>query len=94
MKIDKLLELAKAHFDADEEPLSTVQGFYDTKTSGGGRKRNGILVVTNLRMIFFAKKLGGFDFEAFSYGSLSSIFVGRKTWLGHRQIRRFRAEAR
>ena len=82
MKIDRLVELAKPHFESDEEPLSAVEGFFATKTASGGGKRTGIIVATNRRMIFYAKKMGGFDFEAFSYRDLSSI-TSKKTWMGH-----------
>ena len=82
MKIDRLLESARVHFEPDEEPLSAVFGFYDARTSSGGGKRKGIIVATNLRMIFYSRKLRGFDLETFSYGELSRIEAGKKTWTG------------
>lgn len=81
MKIDRLLATARVHFQPDEEPLSAVLGFYDARTSSGGGKRKGIIVATNLRMIFYSKKMRGFDLETFSYDDLSWI-EAEKTWTG------------
>lgn len=82
MKIDRLIESARVHFEPDEEPLSAVLGFYDARTSSGGGKRKGIIVATNLRMIFYSRKIRGFDLETFSYDDLSRIEAGKKTWTG------------
>ena len=82
MKIDKLVQSASVHFEPDEEPLSAVLGFYDARTSSGGGKRKGILAATNLRMIFFAKKIGGVDLETFSYDDVSRIEVSGRAWMG------------
>ena len=65
--VDKLLVLAGAHFEPDEEPLSTIFGLY----SAGSR--SGILVATNLRVIFYCKKRSGHDLETLSYSDLSDI---------------------
>ena len=66
-KVDKLLGLARSHFEPDEEPLSAVLGLY----SAGAR--SGILVATNLRVIFYCKKRSGYELESLSYRDLSEI---------------------
>lgn len=81
-KIDKLLELAKGHLDQGEQVLATVQGTYETKIMGTETTRAGILMATQARVVFFAKKLGGYDLESFPYGNVSS-FEQSKSMMGH-----------
>ena len=50
-----------------------VLGAYETKIMGRDSVRNGIFVATNKRLVFFAKKLTGFDLEIFPYKNISSI---------------------
>lgn len=82
-KVDRLLKEAKAHFESGEKALVTVLGAYEIKLMGTDTVRNGILVATDLRLLFFAKKLGGFDLEVFPYQNISSIEMG-KNLMGHR----------
>ena len=81
-KVDKLLEQVKEHFDDDEYVLATVYGAYETKILGSDSVRNGILVATDQRVVFFAKKLTGYEFESFPYNKISSMEMG-KNWMGH-----------
>ena len=81
-KIDRLLERAKEHFDESEQPLQTVLGAYETKVMGSDSVRNGIFIATDQRLLFYAKKLTGFDFEAFPYANISSMEMG-KNLMGH-----------
>ena len=81
-KIDKLLERAKEHFDEGEQPLQTVLGAYETKIMGRDSVRNGILIATDHRLLFYAKKLTGYDIEAFPYANISSMEMG-KNLMGH-----------
>ena len=81
-KIDRLLERAKEHFDEGEEPLQTVLGAYETKIMGGDSVRNGVFIATNQRLLFYAKKLTGFDIESFPYANISSMEMG-KNLMGH-----------
>jgi hypothetical protein len=43
--------------------------------------RKGILVATDRRVLFFAKKMGGYDLESYPYGNISSLEQG-KTMMG------------
>lgn len=81
-KIDKLLGRAKAHLDDGEQVLAAVQGTYETMIMGKESVRTGILLATPTRVVFFAKKLGGYDLESFPYRQISS-FEQSKSMMGH-----------
>jgi hypothetical protein len=81
-KLDKLLEQAKGHLDPGEQVLAAVQGTYETKIMGSDSVRSGILMATQGRIVFYAKKLGGYDLESFAYGNISS-FEQSKAMMGH-----------
>lgn len=81
-KIDKLLEQAKSHLDAGEQVLAAVQGTYETKLMGSDTVRTGLLLATPTRLVFYAKKLGGYDLESFGYDKVSS-FEQSKSMMGH-----------
>ena len=82
-KLDKLLARAREHFDEGEQPLQTVLGAYETSIMGKDTDRTGILVATDHRLLFYAKKLTGYDFEALPYGNISSMEMG-KGLMGHK----------
>jgi Bacterial PH domain/Short C-terminal domain len=82
-KLDKLLEKAQEHLDVGEEVLAAIEGTYETKKMGNDWNRKGILAATNHRLVFYAKKMGGYDFEAFPYKNISSIEMS-KGMMGHR----------
>jgi hypothetical protein len=81
-KLEKLLDEAQEHLDEGEEVLATVKGTYETKKMGNDWTRAGILVATDHRVVFYAKKVGGYDLEVFPYKSISSIETG-KGMAGH-----------
>ena len=81
-KIDRLLKQAGEHFDGGERALQIVLGSYETKIMGGDSVRDGILIATDQRLLFYAKKLTGYDFEAFPYTNISSMEMG-KSLMGH-----------
>ena len=81
-KIDRLLERAREYFDEGEQPLQTVLGAYETKIMGADSTRKGIFIATDHRLLFYAKKLTGYAFEAFPYANISSMEMG-KNLLGH-----------
>ena len=81
-KIDRLLRQAKGHFDDGECALQTVRGVYETTIMGSDSVRNGIFIATDQRLLFYAKKLTGYDIEVFPYANISSIEMG-KNLLGH-----------
>jgi hypothetical protein len=81
-KIDKLTEQARAHLEPGEEIRAAVQGTYETKIMGSDTVRSGSLIATDRRLVFYAKKLGGYELESFPYGNISSFEQG-KNMMGH-----------
>jgi hypothetical protein len=80
--LDKNLKFLRDHLDPGEEVEAAVQGSYEVKIMGSDSVRTGILAATDRRVIYFAKKVGGYDFESFQYKSIASIEAS-KSFLGH-----------
>jgi|SRR4051794_1800096 hypothetical protein len=81
-KLDKLVEHAKAHLEPGEVIKAAAVGTYETKIMGSETVRAGILVATDRRVVFYAKKLTGYELESFPYGNISSFEQG-KNMMGH-----------
>lgn len=81
--LDKLIEKAKEHFEPNENVIAAVLGAYETKIMGQDSQRNGILIASNKRLLFYAKKLTGFDLEVFPYSTISSIEMSKRL-MGHK----------
>jgi hypothetical protein len=75
--IDKQMKHLAEHLDPGEEVLSAVSGHYETKKAGNDWNRKGALVATDRRLVFFAKKVGGYDLEVFPYSHISSFDSGK-----------------
>jgi Bacterial PH domain len=72
-KLEKLLDQAQEHLDEGEAVHATVMGTYETKKMGEDWNRKGILAATDQRLVFYAKKMGGYDLEVLPYDHISSI---------------------
>lgn len=81
-KLDKLVAQAQDHFEPGEKARAAVQGTYETKIMGSDLVRSGVLIATDRRLVFYAKKLGGYDLESFPYRNISS-FEQSKNMMGH-----------
>ena len=81
-KSTKLLEAARGHLDLGEKVLAYVLGQYETEILGSDSIRTGVFLATDRRLLFFAKKLTGFDLESFPYEKISSLEMG-KGMMGH-----------
>lgn len=81
-KLEKLVDQAQEHLDEGEAVLATVIGTYETKKMGQDWTRKGILAATDHRLVFYAKKMGGYDLEVFPYDHISSIEAS-KGMMGH-----------
>jgi hypothetical protein len=81
-KLDKLVDQARAHLEPGEAVRAAVLGTYETKIMGSDTVRAGILVATDRRVVFYAKKLTGYELESFPYGNISSFEQG-KNMMGH-----------
>jgi hypothetical protein len=78
----KSLILVKEHLEKDETILFSVYGAYEIKLMGGDSVKNGVFVATEKRVIFYAKKLFGYDLESFPLKNISSIEKS-KGFMGH-----------
>lgn len=76
-KLDKLLGHVKEHLKSSEAVEAAVLGTYEAKGLGGNRLRIGVMLATNERIVFFAKKLTGYELESFGYGNISSFEAGK-----------------
>src|SRR5687767_420627 len=81
-KIEILVSQAQTHFEPGEPALASVMGAYETKVMGGETVRNGVFVATDRRLVFYAKKMFGYDFESMPYTSISSMEMS-KGFMGH-----------
>jgi len=84
-KLEKLTNKAKEYLESGEEILKSIVGQYETKILGKDSVRTGICLATNKRMVFYAKKLTGYDMEIFPYSTISSIEMG-KGIMGHKIV--------
>jgi hypothetical protein len=75
--LNKLLTQLKAHLDEDEKVTHAVLGAYEAKVMGSDSVRNGILAATEHRLVFYAKKMTGYELEVFPYSTISSIEMGK-----------------
>lgn len=71
--IPELLEDAKKHLDDNERVEATVFGAYATEAFGGDSVRNGLLIATDYRIVFYAKKFFGYQLKSFPFTKISSI---------------------
>jgi hypothetical protein len=83
-KTDKFIDNFRVHLSSGEEIISVViyesetvpllvLGTYETKRLGQDSLRSGSLIATNQRLVFFAKKMTGYEIETFPYKAISSI---------------------
>lgn len=81
-KLDRLVAQAQEHLEPGEVIRGAVLGTYETKILGSETVRAGILLATDRRVVFYAKKFTGYELESFPYGSISSFEQG-KNMMGH-----------
>lgn len=79
---NKLQKLVIPYLDTDETIKESIYGAYETKIFGNDSVRNGIFVATESRLVFFSKKVVGYDLEVLPYSNISSIEMG-KNLMGH-----------
>jgi hypothetical protein len=84
----KIINLLREHLQAGEAILENdnnpviIDGQYEVKMMGEDHVRKGFLIATNQRVIFYAKKLTGYEIESFPYVNISS-FEGGKNFMGN-----------
>lgn len=69
----KQLETARPLLHPGEKVLAAMTGAYETKKMGEDWTRTGAILATDRRLLFVAKKLGGYDSESFPYERISSF---------------------
>lgn len=78
-KKDKNIELVKTTvLNENEEIQYSIYGAYETKSLGTDTVKNGVLVATNHRIIFYAKRFTGYDLENFDYSKISTFELSKK----------------
>jgi hypothetical protein len=78
----KHLAALSNHLQEGETIISSIFGAYETKRMGNETVRNGVFAITQNRIIFFAKKMFGYDLESFKFDKISSI-ERSKNFMGH-----------
>ncbi|MBH9965598.1 PH domain-containing protein [[Bacillus] enclensis] len=81
-KLDKLVKAAQEHLESGEKITHSVLGAYESKIMGKDTVRNGAMLATNQRILFYGKRTFGYDLEVFPYENVSSIEMG-KSMMGH-----------
>ncbi len=81
-KVDKLIKQSQEHLSSDESVVAAVMGVYETEIMGSSTVKNGIFIATESRLVFYSKKLFGFNLESFPYKNLSSIELSKGA-MGH-----------
>ena len=76
-KIDKWLEHAKEHFAPGEDALASVLGVYQYEFMERNILCDEIVIATNQRLLFYTKKLFGFDLKSIPYDNISSLEMGK-----------------
>ena len=78
----KHLTAVLQHLQPNENIISSIFGVYETRRMGQSTVRNGVFVLTETRLIFFAKKMFGYDLESFKFDKISSV-ERSKNMMGH-----------
>ncbi|KIH69900.1 PH domain-containing protein [Salinicoccus roseus] len=77
-KKKNLKQATKDVLKDNEEVQYVLSGAYETKSLGTDTVKNGILIATQERLVFYASRLTGYDSESFRYENISSIDSGKK----------------
>lgn len=79
MKKSRLLGKAKSHLDSDETVLGFAEGICKSKWMGSKteRKRKGLFLATETRLVFYGKRIFGYHLESFPYRKISSFETGK-----------------
>lgn len=77
--ISKNIKLAKKYvLKEDEKIIYSVSVTYETKSLGQDTVKRGMMFATENRIVFFAKRMSGYDSESFKFSNISSIESGKK----------------
>jgi hypothetical protein len=79
--VSEYLQNGEEILQKDNNPI-IIDGQYEIQIMGNDSIRTGYLIATNQRVVFYAKKLGGYEIESFPYATISS-FEGGKNIMGN-----------
>lgn len=65
------------HLEENEEIIHSVDGVFTGKTLGQETLRTGVMIVTRSRVVFFSKRLFGFDLETVSLKGVTSVEMSK-----------------
>ena len=82
-RLDKLLAGAIEYLEPGEPVVEAIDGSYETEILGSDTVRSGVLIATDRRLVFYAKKVTGYDLESFPYSSISSFEQGKNMMGGN-----------
>lgn len=80
---DKIINDLQKHLHVSEKILDIsgtpvmVSGTFETEILGSKTTKTGHLIATTDRIIFYSKKLTGFEMESFPYKNISSLEQGK-----------------
>ena len=74
-----LIGQVQTHLEPGETTLATVSGQYEKVKPNGEKEhiRSCVLLATDRRVVFYAKKVTGHDFETLAYSLVTSIVQGK-----------------
>lgn len=72
-KQQKEIDQAKHVLTEGENVLDVTTGMGKVKRLGSETRRNGALIITDRRVIFFTKKMGGYEMSDHVYSMLTSV---------------------
>ena len=71
------LKAVAEHLDEGENIIESCFGAYEGQMLGQDTLRNGVFLVTEKRVVFFGKKLMGYDMESFPLTKVSAIEMSK-----------------
>jgi hypothetical protein len=73
---------AKEVLQNDESVLDVTNGIIEVHRLGRSAKRNGVVLVTDRRVILYSKKLGGYEMNDHVYGLLTALDYKKSVMYG------------
>jgi hypothetical protein len=81
-----LVTPVERHLDPGEQVLDVTMGALHEEHKGKDRARASSVVVTDRRVIFFRKKLGGYDLRALDHVRLAAVDHGQGLVVGELRL--------
>lgn len=62
----------------NESILHSIEGTYETKMLGSDTVKNGVMIATEERLVFYSGRFTGYDSESYKYENISSLDSGQR----------------